>query len=399
MPSAAGRPGLVRYVGLFSDLWGYETEARIVVDYLRRAGYNLVVVPVGGAARRAASPRFTGPSVHPPVGPSVEVLHLPPLLFEVTAGAASGWKAVSGTGGRHPRVARTMTETAVLPRSWARACRSLDELWVPSRFNLTAFARAGLPEERLRVVPVGVDTTLFRPGRADGGALPWRPGGADSRRFKFLSVFAWQARKGWDILLRAYLREFTAADGVLLVLKTRPFGLSEKEQRRQLARVVAEETACRRAGAAPPVRLLTARLTVAEMARLYSACDAFVLPSRGEGFGRPYLEAMASGLPTIGTGWGGNLDFMTRENSYLIEVEGLEPAAGDPMARLYEGEHWARPSLEDLRRLMRRVVERPDEAAERARKAREDSAAWSVAATCGRLARELDRFIRRVTAS
>ncbi|HCJ10904.1 MAG TPA: hypothetical protein DHW14_07050, partial [Clostridiales bacterium] len=234
---------------------------------------------------------------------------------------------------------------------------------------------------------------------AEEGVLPWRPGDGDSRRFKFLSVFAWQARKGWDILLRAYLREFTAADGVLLVLKTRPFGLSEKEQRRQLARVVAEETACRRAGTVPPVRLLTARLSVPEMARLYSACDAFVLPSRGEGFGRPYLEAMASGLPTIGTGWGGNLDFMTHENSYLIEVEGFEPAAGDPVARLYEGEYWARPSLEDLRRLMRRVVERPGEAAERGRKAREDSAGWSVAATCGRLARELDRFICRVTAS
>ena len=141
MPAAAGRPGLVRYVGLFSGLSGYETEAHIVVDYLRRAGYNLVVVPAGPAARRAGSPRFTDP----PVDPSVEVLHLPPLLFELSSDPAWARNAVADTGGRHPRVARTMTETAVLPRSWARACRSLDEIWVPSRFNLTAFARAGLP--------------------------------------------------------------------------------------------------------------------------------------------------------------------------------------------------------------------------------------------------------------
>ncbi|HCJ11436.1 MAG TPA: hypothetical protein DHW14_09795, partial [Clostridiales bacterium] len=178
MPPAAGRRGLVRYVGLFSDLWGYETEARIVVDYLRRAGYNLVVVPAGAAARRTASPRFTGPRVGAHIGPSVEVLHLPPQLLEASSDAARRRSAAAGTGGRHPRVGRTMTETAVLPRSWARACRSLDEIWVPSRFNLTAFARAGLPEERLRVVPVGVDTALFRPSWTDGDAPPPSGGGS-----------------------------------------------------------------------------------------------------------------------------------------------------------------------------------------------------------------------------
>ncbi len=38
----------------------------------------------------------------------------------------------------------------------------------------------------------------------------------------------------------------------------------------------------------------------ADMPSLYKSVDCFVLPSRGEGWGRPQVEAMAMGLPLIG---------------------------------------------------------------------------------------------------
>ena len=38
----------------------------------------------------------------------------------------------------------------------------------------------------------------------------------------FLSVFKWEARKGWDVLLRAYFSEFGPGDDVMLLLRTRP---------------------------------------------------------------------------------------------------------------------------------------------------------------------------------
>jgi glycosyltransferase involved in cell wall biosynthesis len=43
-----------------------------------------------------------------------------------------------------------------------------------------------------------------------------------------------------------------------------------------------------------------------------------------EGWGIPYMEAMSMGLPTIGTNFGGQLDFMNDKNSYLIEVDEME---------------------------------------------------------------------------
>ena len=53
-----------------------------------------------------------------------------------------------------------------------------------------------------------------------------------------------------------------------------------------------------------------------ELPSLYAAADAFVLPSRGEGWGRPVMEAMAMGLPTIATNWSGTTAFLGEATGY-----------------------------------------------------------------------------------
>jgi glycosyltransferase involved in cell wall biosynthesis len=62
--------------------------------------------------------------------------------------------------------------------------------------------------------------------------------------------------------------------------------------------------------AAPCLELSTQQLGTHALARLYRAADAFVLPTRGEGWGRPLLEAMVMGVPVIATNWSGHTEFM-----------------------------------------------------------------------------------------
>jgi glycosyltransferase involved in cell wall biosynthesis len=103
----------------------------------------------------------------------------------------------------------------------------VDEIWVPSSFLVDVFVSGGVPREKLVVVPIPIDTEFYSP-------LPFLPSPAPATAtaprgtaaspgtsarllplplpnrggFNFLSVFKWEDRKGWQILLDAYLKEF-----------------------------------------------------------------------------------------------------------------------------------------------------------------------------------------------
>ena len=72
---------------------------------------------------------------------------------------------------------------------------------------------------------------------------------------------------------------------------------------------------------------------------MYNSVDSFVLFSRGEGWGLPYCEAAASGLPIIGADHGGQKMFLNRDNSLLVvpdQVVGCHPSLL-PVSPFYHG--------------------------------------------------------------
>ena len=87
-----------------------------------------------------------------------------------------------------------MFETDSIPQDWVGRLNQMDEVWVPTAFNVETFAKAGVTVP-IQVVPGGVDATLFRPA-----LRPLRVPGA--RGTVFLSIFEWAFRKGWDVFSR-----------------------------------------------------------------------------------------------------------------------------------------------------------------------------------------------------
>ena len=85
------------------------------------------------------------------------------------------------------------------------------------------------------------------------------------------------------------------------------------------------------------------------------------------------MEAMCMGLPTIGTRWGGSLEFMNEKNSYLVDCE-LKDVSEAAAAEypLFSGQRWAQASIEHLRSLMRHVYEDREDAATRGARARRE---------------------------
>jgi glycosyltransferase involved in cell wall biosynthesis len=119
------------------------------------------------------------------------------------------------------------------------------------------------------------------------------------------------------------------------------------------------------------------------MASLYRACDALVHPYRGEGFGMPIAEAMATGLPVIVTGHGAALDFCDAETAFLVPAT-VVPMLETGMPPSATGYWWAEPDRAALASLLRRVVDHPDVARAVGRRGRDRVLArlsWDAAAT------------------
>jgi len=263
-------------------------------------------------------------------------------------------------------VGRTMFETDRISPVWVASCNQMDEIWVPSRFNVETFAASGVERDKLFVVPEAVDEQEFDPDHHTPLPLPNRAA------FNFLSIFEWSSRKGWDVLLSAYLREFSAEDDVCLYLRTYLFSKPDGEPSEALWKLIREHAATLGLGDKkwPRIELIANQVPLADLPRLYRSADCLVAPSRGEGWGRPHHEAMMMGLPVIATNWSGNTEFMNAENSYLLDYELADINQVELELWHYRGQRWANPSESHLRELMRQVQQNPAEAREKGSRAR-----------------------------
>lgn len=271
------------------------------------------------------------------------------------------------------RVGRAAFATDRIPDGWADRCKAMDEVWVPTEFHREIFAACGIDSRKVRVLHTGIDTRLFRPDLPPL-EIP------HLRGFNFLSLSDWRARQGTDVLLRAYVQEFKPDEDVALILKISECENSSVDIEAELLSFI-EIQLKRRLENIPRVILLSGGSVYPQddFARLCASAHAFVYPCRAEALGRALLEALSGGLPVIATRWGGPLEFLDDDNSFLIGMEGLVPAL--PEEEHFAGHRWAEPSIDHLRELMREVFSSGEEARKRGEQGRRDAVErwdWSV---------------------
>ena len=412
--AASPAPQVVWHSSLL-DLSGYAQVARITVRSLVQAGVTLRVSPIWGSMRELAEGEnppqavimeLPGRNGGPPrrfradvgaaearefaalaercVRPDVTILHH-------VAGAPDGRDFFNEMRSRHPgafwTIGSTMFETDRIPASWVGPCNRLDEIWVPTRFNQATFAASGVDPSILRVMPFGVPE--LKAGDLDPSYRI-----ASGKSFKFLSVFELTARKGWDVLLRAYLETFTAADDVSLVVKS--YGRGGVSPSAVFVDYI--KSLGRDPEDIPEIVVIEDRLTDAQMRGLYPQCDAFVLPTRGEGWGMPFLEAQQHGLPVIATRWSGQLEFLHEKNAFLIDTDGLvdvdaRQVKDDP---IYAGHRYANPTVASASAQLRRVFGDAVERRRRAEAGRRDAEErWTAERSAARMRARLEEIEAR----
>jgi glycosyltransferase involved in cell wall biosynthesis len=255
------------------------------------------------------------------------------LLYGSLTGVLDG---ASGT-----RIAYTVWESTKLPDAWFEPLSKADRIWTASAWGKRVFVANGFDPERIDVVPEGVDPETFNPEVAPSAALP------AGDVFRFLAVGRWEKRKGLAELVTAFDREFGPKDKVELVLA----GLHANQPGLDLG----AELRALRLERPHRLKIIPAVKTHQAFAALYTACDAFVAPSRAEGWGLPISEAMACGLPVIVTGYSGPTEFIGPHARRIahrltpIDVPYFERSDGDLGV-------WAEPDWCHLRYLMRTMM-------------------------------------------
>lgn len=253
-----------------------------------------------------------------------------------------------------------MFETDRLPDGWNLRLNQMDAVWVPTAFHASVFKAGGVDESKLRILGEPVDTVFFDPARVRALKFP----GVGRSTFVLVSVFKWEERKAWDVLLQSYFSEFSADEDVVLVILTNAYHSSDDFEA-QMGRWITEQGLGDKA--LPRVHFHP-KVPQTSLPGFYKAGDVFVLPSRGEGWGRPHVEAMAMGLPIIATNWSGPTEYMTESNSFPLRIDGLT----EVREGAFKGHLWAQPSVEHLRERMRQVQQDRDAAKDRGRHARRD---------------------------
>ena len=255
------------------------------------------------------------------------------------------------------------------------------EIVVPSRWCRDTFLESGV-NRPISVVPIGVDTSLYTP---DAEPLDFS---SSLKGYVFLSVFGWSMRKGYDVLLRAYLEEFSSDDDVSLLISSRYFGSTDESKKKVIRSDVARVSSMVRNNRKPHLLLFGDVMPVDMMPRLYASADCYVLPSRGEGFGLPFCEAAACGLPVIATRYSGQTDFLDDENSYLIDVDKFKRSDESIswISYFYENQEFpvlGRKAIDQTRAAMRSAYENRKEAEHKAgllRKRVVEEYSWDVCA-------------------
>lgn len=173
-----------------------------------------------------------------------------------------------------------------------------------------------VPVDRIVVAVPGTDPAPLSRGSGDA-------------RTRLLSVGALVPRKGHDLLLAA-----------LSALRTLPWQLTVVgDAERDPATAAALHGAVRDAGLDGRV-VFAGAVDAAWLATLYDEADLFVLASRHEGFGMAFAEAVARGLPVLGTSAGAVREAVPEGAGLLVPPDDLPALTaalrhliGDPAAR------------------------------------------------------------------
>lgn len=246
-------------------------------------------------------------------------------------------------------------ELARYPAEWAAQLDRFDEIWAPSAF--IADTLRGACSKPVHHMPLGTEVQLDHFASRRWFGIP-------DQDFCFLFFFdikSYIQRKNPQAVLQAFakLLQQRPFARTRLVVKVNGFDASQPNHAEFLRSLEALGSR---------IKMITDVLDDDQVKNLVRCCDCFVSLHRSEGFGRGMAEAMYLGKPVIATAYSGNLDFMTRDVSLLVDYRLIPVGEGDYPH--WQAQVWADPDISRAVNDMLWVLDHPEEARQLGEKAR-----------------------------
>ena len=234
-----------------------------MLDYLQREGFTEMIISTPG-----------------PVG-----------LTALLAARLLGLRTAGIYHTDFPQYVRILTDD----RSWETLTwtfmkwfySQMDVVWVNSESYRRSWIERGMPEEKLRILPRGLDTQLFRVERRTADF--WRKRGAPAGATVLLYVGRISKEKNLEVIVSAWER--LRRPGLALAF------VGDGPYLPELKRIV-------------PDAIFTGYLSGEELAGAFASADVFVFPSTTDTFGNVVIEALACGLPCVVSDVGGPKDLI-----------------------------------------------------------------------------------------
>ncbi len=274
------------------------------------------------------------------------------------------------------KVVWSVFESDQLHAGYVKSLRMFDTVWTPSQWGKAVLSACGLPAEVIDVVPEGVNPSAF--AFKENKVFPV------DRPFRFLAIGKYEERKGYRFLLDSFARCFGGRSDVELLVKCDYF-LDHAHRRTQF------EAEVHRRGL-NNVLAAWGDWSDREYCNLYAEADAFVLPTRAEGWGLPIMEALACGLPVITTNYSGQTEYLSSIVGEYFPISHTVVPIYDPDFLGYWkgvdacGAKWAEPDRQSLSDGLSDVVNAFDQWVGRSRRASQiirQRFGWEQAAQTG----------------
>ena len=242
-----------------------------------------------------------------------------------------------------PKIAYNVWESTLQPEHFFNKLKEYDQIWVPSQWQAECTIAQGMPADKVKVVPEGVDVKTFYP-EDPKTVLDYVDG-----RFKFVVFGRWDYRKSTKELIETFLKEFKPEEPVDLIISIdNPFsgdGHKTTEDRLQAYGFTDERI---------KVKHFPSRedyITYMKNGHVFLSC------ARSEGWNLPLIEAMACGTPAIYSECCAQMEF-AKGKGLPVKVLGERPAldANYNHFNTVVGNYYE-PDFEDLARIMRDAFE------------------------------------------